>query len=323
MSWLIPVRDGGPWLQAAVDSAAAQLGPADELLVVDDGSQDGAAQALRPHPGLRRLYQPASGIVAALERGRAEARGRFLARLDADDLALPGRIEAQVAALEADPRLGAVGGRAEIFAAGEVPEGMRRYVEGLNALTDLHARLLIESPLFHPSVTLRAEAVAEVGGYAQGDFPEDYALWLDLAAAGWRLARLDRPVLALRDHPHRLTRTDPRYSREAFRDARQRYLDATCLREPRRVGIWGAGRTARAWCDRLQARGHLVALVVDQRGRGRLRGLPVLPPEALRDAELDLLLFAVNIPEAREAARAWLTEHRPDWREGERWWAIA
>lgn len=324
VSWLIPVRDGGPWLQEAVDSALAQLGPQDEIVVVDDGSQDGAVEALGPHPRLRRLRQAPSGIVAALERGRAAAAGRFIARLDADDRALPGRIEAQVAALEASPRLAAVGGQARIEREdGPVSQGMRTYVDGLNALEDLHASLLVESPLFHPAVTMRASAVAEVGGYHQGDFPEDYALWLDLAAAGWRLARLERPVLALRDHPGRLTRTDPRYSREAFRNARQRYLSATCLRAPRRVALWGAGRTAKAWCDRLHAAGHAVDLVVDLSLRGRLRGLPVRAPEALREADAELLLFAVNFPAAREEARRWLPRLRPDWAEGQDWWAVA
>ncbi len=327
VSWLIPVRDGGRWLADAAGSALAQCGPGDELVVVDDGSREDPGPLLPADPRVRLLYQPPLGIASALERGRAACRGRYVARLDADDLALPGRLAAQVAALEADPALGAVGGRARIGRDdGPVPGGMLAYVEWVNGLRDPHPQLLVESPLFHPAVTFRASAVAAVGGYRGGDFPEDYALWLDLAAAGWRLKNLDREVVWLRDREDRLTRSDPRYRREAFRRLKMDWLARTRLAgaplTPRRVGVWGAGRGGRPWIRWLVARGCAVQ-VFDLKHGGRRQGLPIQPAGAVEGAALDLLLVAVGARGARALIRAQLARWRPEWAEGRDWLAVA
>lgn len=306
VSWLIPVRDH------PVDDALAsiELGPHDEIVVVDDGS-------IEPIPGAIR--QPPRGIVAALETGRAACRGRYLARLDADDVALAGRIEAQVAALEADPTLVAVGGRARIETDSD---GMRAYVEAVNRGVPMRD-LLVESPLFHPAVTMRADAVEAVGGY-RGELdgqpiPEDYDLWLRLVQAGGRLANLDRDVLVIRDRAERLTRTHPMYTREAFRAAREAFLSPRL--RGRRVAIHGAGKRGRAWMRCLEREGGQLVSVTDVRSGGERRGLPIQTIEALARVDLDLLLVAVPRT-AHARIRAELCRIRPDLVEGADWWAV-
>ncbi|GIS87687.1 MAG: hypothetical protein CM1200mP18_03970 [Gammaproteobacteria bacterium] len=156
-SWLIPVRNGGSWLAESVASALTECGNEDEVVLVDDGSVDGAVEALPPHPKLRTLYQTKQGLVAALEHGRRECRGQYIARLDADDIALPGRLGHQIAALDTDSNLAAVGGRATLFTdRGPVPKGMQLYIDWVNNLDDPHREILVESPLLHPAVTFRA-----------------------------------------------------------------------------------------------------------------------------------------------------------------------
>lgn len=101
ISWLIPVRDAST-VGEAVASALAECGPEDEVVVVDDGSVVPVGSAGCPLPAnrrVRRIRQEAGGIVAALNRGLAACRGAWIARLDADDVALPGRRAAQLAAV--------------------------------------------------------------------------------------------------------------------------------------------------------------------------------------------------------------------------------
>ena len=227
VAWLIPVRNGNRWLGEAVRTALADSLPNDELVVVDDGSDDDPAQVLPPDGRVRLLRQGPLGIVAALEHGRGATSAPLLARLDCDDLVLPGRLAAQRAIFAEQPGVAAVGGMARsITDQGVVPEGMRRYVEWVNGLDDPHRELLVESPMFHPATTLRASAVAAIGGYRQGDFPEDYDLFLRLATAGHRLVNVRQEVLAWRDRPGRLTRTDPRYARPAFVPLKKAWLSA-------------------------------------------------------------------------------------------------
>jgi len=321
VSWLIPVRDGRAWLAGAVGSALEQCAEDDEVLVIDDGSADGPGAVLPRDRRLRLLTQPPLGIAMALERGRKEARGAVLARLDADDIALPGRIAAQLEVLR-EAGVGAVGGRGRLL--GVAPSGMRQYLAWVNGLTDLHRELLVESPLLHPAVALRAEAVAAVGGWRQGDFPEDYDLWLRLAAAGWALRAVSREVVALRDRPERLTRTDPRYRRAAFTALKQQWFAGQVLAGGRhRVAVWGAGRTGRPWIRWLLAQGQEVVAVIDLKAGTTRQGVPLVEPPAVRHLDIDLLVVAVGARGARELIRGQLGACRPDLAEGRHWWAVA
>lgn len=323
VSWLIPVRDGQPWLTGAVESACAQCGEGDEVVVVDDGSVVAPDKTLPPHPALRVLHRPRLGIIAALEYGRAQCSNPFIARLDADDVALPGRIAAQRRWLMDHPNAAAVGGRAEMRAiGGDLSEGMQRYVDWVNGLEDLHAQLLVESPLFHPAVTMRASAVDAVGGYRDVGLPEDYDLWLRLVNEGYSIGSVEETVVQLRDHPGRLTRTHARYSRAAFDRAKQAWLRAGAFSAQRRVAVWGAGRTGRRWVRWLSEQGHAVVAVIDPFQGTSRQGVPVLSPDCLAELEVDALLVAVGVPGARSRIRHLIHLSRPRWREGVDWWAV-
>jgi glycosyltransferase involved in cell wall biosynthesis len=320
-SWVIPVRDGGAWLREAVASALADSGPLDEVLVVDDGSAQDPGPSLPGDPRLRLLRGPRSGLVAALERGRREARGRFLARLDADDRSLPGRIAAEVACLEDRPEVAAVGGGG-VWIGEPEGAGMRRYLEWVNGVEDPGAALLVESPLLHPSVLVRASALEAVGGWREGDFPEDYDLWLRLVRAGFALARVPGPVVALRDHGGRLTRTDPRYRDEAFLALKREHLARTLLAQRRKVAVWGGRRHGRRWARWMLAGGHHLEALIDLGPPRSWKGVPVRPPVAATDLAAELLFVAVGRPGAREEIRRILREARPDLVEGDRLWFL-
>ncbi|MBX3250380.1 MAG: glycosyltransferase [Myxococcales bacterium] len=314
VSVLLPYRDAAPTLADAVASALADLGPDDELLAVDDASSDEGpamiASLARRDGRVRALQAEGRGLVAALETARRRARSPLLARMDADDLTLPGRFGAQRAALEAAPTLAAVGARVELFTTeGHEPgEGMRHYVAWMNGLespADHRRELFVESPLCHPSVMLRADVLDALGGYADGDFPEDYELWLRLDAAGHALAKLPTPYLRWRQHPGQTTFHDPRYRPDAFRQLKARYLARRLAAERRPLTIWGAGPIGRRLARALEAHDVYVARFVDidPRKIGRkVRGAPITDPSAI-DAST-FTLAAVGSRGARALIRA-------------------
>jgi glycosyltransferase involved in cell wall biosynthesis len=312
VSVLLPVRDAATTLGPCLESLLGQSLHDLEVIAVDDGSRDGSGSLLeeraRADPRLVVLRTPPRGIVAALNTALAAARAPLAARMDADDLAHPDRLARQVARLAGDPRVDVLGCRVELF--GEpVRDGMRVYVEWLNDLLDHEAivrDLFVESPLAHPSVALRTEALRGLGGWRAFDGPEDYDLWLRAFEAGLRFAKVPETLLAWRDAPGRLTRTDPRYAPERFRALKLEALLRGPLAGARPAVVWGAGPIGKAWALALRGAGREVRafVEVDPRKIGEnIHGAPVVAAGRAADFPGALHLAAVGQPGARERIR--------------------
>ena len=172
MDVVIPVRDGGRLLRRAVDSVLAQQGVDVRVVVVDDGSRDGAPQRLRQDPRLTVVPSRGRGIADALNTGFATGSAPFVARQDADDVSLPGRLARQVAHLEAHPGIGLVGTGFEVLVG-------RRTVA---VMAPGPAGMLKRNPLCAGSVVVRRAVHAAAGGYRrQFALSSDYDMWLRYA----------------------------------------------------------------------------------------------------------------------------------------------
>jgi len=306
VSVLLPVRDEEEYLTEALDSVAAQTLGDLEAIVVDDGSRDGTAALAEAYARRDRRFrvirQAPGGVVAAAERARAEARAPLVSMMTGDDVATPDRLELQAAAIE-EEGLAAVGGQVEYFPA--TTDGMRTYGRWLNGLVTVEAALrdvFVECPLPGPGLTVRAELVS----YRDPGWPEDYDLVLRLWAAGGRFRNLDRLVLRWREHPERISRTQPQYSLDAFRRCKVHYLRQTLLAGGRPAVVWGSGPTGKAFVRELLRAGTPVAAFVDVDPRKlgkRIHGAPVVPVEQAAAFPGTLALGAVAGAEGRARVR--------------------
>lgn len=309
----MPVRDAGGTVAAAVGSVLAQTEPNWELIAVDDGSADNSLARLRElaagHARIRVLAGPPRGLVAALTRGLESARGAFIARLDADDICLPERLARQRRHLESHPGVGLVACRVIFGGDRGLAAGYARHVDWVNGLLSAEAIALarfVESPLAHPSVMFRRELVGRHGGYREGDFPEDYELWLRWLEAGVRMEKLPEALLVWNDGPRRLSRRDPRYSPEALHRVKAGYLARwLAVHNPHhpRVVMWGAGRVTRRRARSLLDAGIEANTYVDidpRKTGGCLGGCPVIDPEALPAPGSCFVVSCVSSAGARE-----------------------
>lgn len=317
---ILPFRDVAPWLDEAIASVRAEA-CVEQLLLVDDGSRDESSAIARRHAGedprIELLRTEGLGLVAALELARTRTSAPYLARMDGDDVSIPDRIGRAVALLERDASLGAVGSLVEAFPDEHVAEGLRRYVAWQNAvITPREHRdaLFVEAPLCHPSVVLRASALEAIGGYRDGPFPEDYDLWLRLDRAGHGLAKVPRLGLCWRHRDARLTFLDPRYSLEAHRALKARFLAARLRETPRAmehgVAIWGAGPTGKRLARALEPHGVRACAFLDidpdKIGRTR-RGALVHDASLLDRPARPFVVVAVGARGARDLIVAELT----------------
>jgi len=181
----MPVHNAAPYLEASIRSILEQRYTDFEFIVIDDGSTDGSANIITSFcdDRIRFLRQPNAGIVAALNAGIAVARGEFIARHDADDLALTTRFSEQVTYLDAHPDVGLLGTWATVTDAHNNQIGSMHHPMGHAAIT---YALIFDSALVHPSVMMRKQVLHAVGGYVHdAKVFEDHVLW-------WRMAHITR-----------------------------------------------------------------------------------------------------------------------------------
>ncbi len=176
---LVAVKDGEATIAQALASVLRQSARDLELVVVDDGSTDTTAQILGAIGDPRLLVlrnETAGGLAAALNHGLDIARGRYVARLDADDIALPGRLAAQLEVLATRPDLGLLGS-ATIELGPDGRLGALRVPPVGRTAVLWHA--LFSSPVFHPTVMLDRELLERHGLRYDPTFAEseDYDLW--------------------------------------------------------------------------------------------------------------------------------------------------
>jgi hypothetical protein len=328
ISVLLPVRNAADTVERAVLSVLEGTLRPDQLVAVDDGSTDGTRALLERIPGVEVVPAQGRGLVAALQTGLSFCRAPLIARMDADDESLPRRLECCAAALESEPTLAAVGTGVELFRDDRpVSPGMRAYGEWLSSLVTPEALFrdrLVESPLCHPSVVIRRSALDEVGGWSEGPFPEDYALWLSLLERGHRLVNLPEVLFRWRDHDARATRVDPRYALGRHLELKVAHLLRTVLRPGAHCTVWGAGPIGRRVARGLRSRGVTVErlIEVDERKLGRrVSEAPVESYRSLGAPDGAHLISAVGAKGARAEIRAYLSAR--GWVEGRDFTCVA
>jgi glycosyltransferase involved in cell wall biosynthesis len=331
----MPCYNVAATLMETLESIQAQTYGDFEVVAADDGSEDDTpemlAQWAKEDERVKPLYLKHSGIIPALNSGLEICQGEYIARMDADDLMHPQRLSKQAAYLDEHPEVTLASSLVEGFPKKRLREGFRIYIEWLNTLVsheDICLEMFVESPLCHPTVMVRKEALVCLGGYEERGWPEDYDLWLRMYLAGYRFAKVPEVLLSWREHPQRLTRTDSRYSVENFIRAKAHYLPQGPLKGREAVIIWGAGMMGRRTSKHLVREGiPLVAFVdIDPKKIGQtLRGLPIISPEALTELwgeyEHPALLTAVRARSARGLIRERLKGFGLV--EGEDWWGVA
>ena len=177
------------YLADAVESILHQSFRNFQFVILNDGSTDGSGKILRRfalrESRIRLFDEERRGLTRCLNRGIELAQGQYLARMDADDVALPGRFQAQVDYLDAHPEVLALGGQARLVSPEGWPLCQWAVPTGHEEIDAAHMAGL-PGQLIHPTSMMRLDAVRRVGGLnEQWTYAQDYDLWLRLAEIGF------------------------------------------------------------------------------------------------------------------------------------------
>ena len=241
-----------PELRGALESLARQTRPADRILVIEDGPVSGEVREvvdefLAEHSEATRVALSENrGLGLALRAGHEAAGTEFVANLDSDDLAEPERFERQLAYFAAHPELDVVGTAVQEFDGDRLPTGAESDPEALHRVAGQVRRLpesheaiaryaRINSPVNHPSVMVRAAAVAAAGGYRDVPLLEDYDLWVRMIARGSRFSNLPEPLTWLRVSDSQFQRRTGKKVRASERALQNTLVELGLVSRPRAI----------------------------------------------------------------------------------------
>ena len=218
ISVVLPVYNAEAYVREAVESILAQSFTDFECIIINDGSTDGSEAILRELAAhdtrIVLVERPNGGLVSALNGGIKIARADLIARMDADDVAMPERFALQHARMIEQPELAVLGSfirvmdkAGNIIRLGEYP------------LTPKEAARHVERdcPVAHPAVMMQRDAVLKAGGYRKAfSHAEDYDLWLRMIDLGYAIANLPQPLLNYRAHGANVTEVHWEANRRSF-----------------------------------------------------------------------------------------------------------
>jgi len=257
VSVVMPARNAAATLEAAITSLQTQDMRDMEIVLVDHASTDATYRIMldRAKSDKRiQVHQCSGSFVEAANLAWRAASAPLIARMDSDDIALPGRLRRQVEFLSKHSSLAGCGTQVKIVKPlgpdGHSPPdgGYLRYEAWINSVVSpesIAAQRFIDSPLPNPSTMMRRSILEAVGGYLDPPWAEDYDLWLRLLEQGYQLGKVEETLLLWQDGPHRSTRTLERYSLNRFQEAKAHYIAR--LPEVREFGVvlCGAGPTGK------------------------------------------------------------------------------
>jgi glycosyltransferase involved in cell wall biosynthesis len=195
-----------------------------ELIIVDDGSSDGTLPYLRSlaDPRIRLItLETNHGLIFARNRGFDESKGRYIAIMDADDIADPQRLEEQLKVLDS----GEVDVCGSFHVSLDSVSGKRRTRRSPTSDSDIRALLTIYCPLCNPSTTVRTDVLRKHRYNSAYPHAEDYGLWCDIAADGGKFRNIKRPLLTYRLHPGQVSKLKKQTASHSFQMIRTRYVE--------------------------------------------------------------------------------------------------
>lgn len=310
-------------MNQAIRSIQMQSYPDFECILIDNNSTDQsrkiAEQWVQHDKRFRLTEEHRQGVTFASNKGFRLSQGNYVARMDADDLSLPDRLKNQADFLDNQPEIGVASGLTEYVNPANKMTGLGNYVNWVNSLRtheEIQRARFVDAPVINPTTMWRRTIAEKLGMYHDGDFPEDYEMWLRWMEAGVRIHKTPCKVLKWTDSANRLTRTNPIYREEAFYQIKSKYL-AKWLEDNNphhpHVTIWGASKTSRKRAFMLEKFNVRIEAFIDIK-KTRQINHPVIYHKELSSPPDRFILIYVKQWHAKPRIQSFL--HSKHYREG-------
>ncbi|WP_422362360.1 glycosyltransferase family 2 protein [Reichenbachiella sp.] len=314
VSIILPYCNSSLTLKRATQSILNQSYQNFELLLINnnsfDKSEDVARSLAKTNPKIKLLTENQQGVVFAANSGMKVAQGRYIARMDADDLAYPERLERQLKHLESNPDISISATQVRYQTENEDLGDFSHFVEWSNKLItweDVYQNRFVEFPVVNPTLMFRKSLLEDVGYMKEGNFPEDYEWFLRALNKGHKIEKLPHPLLDWNDSPNRLTRTDSRYSNDAFFQIKSEYLAKHLkLINQTKVWVWGAGKLGYKRSQYLLDHDIKIAGYIDIKKDKQLRDYPCVHFKDIKPTHQPFIVSYITNRNRRDEVRDFL-----------------
>lgn len=248
ISILVPFKNTESFLVECLDSILQQTYTNWELLIVDDGSTDSSYQIVKNYAvkddRIHLLSNDGSGIIEALRTGYKQAKGRFLTRMDSDDIMALNKLEKMQQSLVTHGEGHLALGKVRYFSNAGIGDGYKRYETWLNNLTsqgtnfnEIYKECVIPSPCW----MLYKTDFDHCGGFTPNTYPEDYDLAFRFYKQGLKCIPSNEILHHWRDYAVRASRVDTHYAENSFLELKVHYFLELSRVKEKTIIIWGAG----------------------------------------------------------------------------------
>ncbi len=254
VSIIMPFKNEAKYLEDTLDSILAQSFTDWELLAIDDHSTDTSAEIVKAYSTqnsrIKLIKNRKHGVIEALKLGYVESTGRYITRMDADDIMTPHRLELMIRDLEQNGLGHLALGQVHYFKEeGEIGDGYKKYQDWLNhhiakgtSWDDLYKECVIPSPCW----MLHREDLDHIGAFNRDIYPEDYDLCFRMYQGGLECIPQSEVLLNWRDHSDRSSRTLDLYSDNRFIELKVHYFLKLHHDPYQQLILWGAGKKGKA-----------------------------------------------------------------------------
>ena len=220
ISIIMPVYNAADYLKAAIQSILSQTYSHWELIIIDDASTDSTPKILKSFSrnSKIKIFKNSRnlGVAASLNRALSLSRGQYIARMDADDISHPNRLQKQLKFLQSHPKIVACGVQAEIINGQNQAVGTRSFPQGSQSC---HDYLMLTSPILHPTLLAKADIYKKIGYTAKYKTAEDWELYFKFLNFGH-----------LNNLPETLYSYRQLYGSNGFKNIRKAFLLITRIR---------------------------------------------------------------------------------------------
>lgn len=323
VSVILPYFNAEATLEQATQSILDQTFRDFELLLIDNNSNDGsldiAKKLAASDQRIKLISESQQGVVFTANTGMEAALGKYIARMDADDIANPERLARQIKHLENNPGISISATQVNYKTEKLAKKDFSHFVDWsnqLNTWTEIYNNRFVEFPTVNPTLMFRKSILDDLGYLTEGDFPEDYEWFLRAIDQGHKIEKIATPLLDWYDYKSRLTRSDARYITEAFFRIKTKYLANHLKRiHQTKVWVWGAGKLGYKRSQILLDHGIEIQGYIDIKKEKQLAKYTCIHFEDLDQKNQPFILSYITNRDRRNEVREFLNQQ--NFREGE------